>query len=89
LRSERAEAVPIKRMQAQLLLAKAKSELIPKKLVQQRASYLLAALGQRVMQLPHTYARRILGLRDVEQARRILTTAARQLLEELQDLPAK
>jgi hypothetical protein len=57
------------------LSPKARGELVPKAVVQQQAGFLMVALRQRIQ--------------DVEQARRILSQAARQLLEELQDLPGK
>jgi hypothetical protein len=58
-------------MQSELILAKARGELIPKALVQQQAAFLLVALRQKIMQLPATYARRILNVSDVEKARKI------------------
>ena len=86
---ERTQAMRIKRMQSEMILGKARGELIAKDLVEKQAAYLLVAMRQRVLQLPQTYARRILGLKDVEKARKILTTAAHELLAELQDLPKK
>ena len=86
---ERTRAMRIKRMQSEMILGKARNELIAKDLVEKQAADLLVAMRQRVLQLPQTYARRILNVSDVEKARKILTTAAHQLLAELQDLPKK
>jgi hypothetical protein len=74
--SERSREIRTQRMQSELLLAKARGELIPKTVVQQQAGFLLVALRSKIMQLPATYARRILNVSDVEKARQILTTAA-------------
>jgi hypothetical protein len=74
---------------AKMELAERRGELIEKRLVERQAAYLLVALRQKIMQLSATYARRILNVSDVEKARKILTTAAHQLLGELQDLPEK
>jgi hypothetical protein len=64
-------------------------ELIEKSLVEQQAAYLLVALRQRILSVPHTYARRILGLADAAQASKVLKEMALSLLNEIKDLPAK
>jgi hypothetical protein len=89
LTAERSRGLRTKRMQSELILAKARNDLVSKAVVQNQASFLLVALRQKIMQLPATYSRRIVGIADVEQARKILTVAAHQLLADLQDLPAK
>jgi hypothetical protein len=48
-------------------LAERRGELIEKRLVEQQAAYLLVALRQRILAVPHAYARRILGLSDVDR----------------------
>jgi hypothetical protein len=67
LTGERSREIRTRRMQSELLLAKARGELIPKSLVQNQASFLLVALRQRISQLPASYARRILNVSDVEK----------------------
>jgi hypothetical protein len=89
LTAERSRSVRAKRLQSELILAKARGELIPKTVVQNQASFLLVALRSRITQLPGTYARRILGLSDVEKARAILREAAHGILNDLQDFPKK
>jgi hypothetical protein len=86
---ERTKAVIARRKQDELLLAKARSELIPKNLVESQAAYLLAAMRQTISKTPLTYAERILGLTDVNQAHKILKELSIALLNELKDLPQK
>jgi hypothetical protein len=86
---ERTKAVIARRRQDELLLAKARGELILKTLVQRQATFLLAAMEQTIMDLPLTYARRILGLTDVVVAHGILKELSVRLLNELQHLPEK
>jgi hypothetical protein len=70
-------------------MVKAREELILKSLVESQAEHLLAAMEQTIMELPLTYARRILGLTDVNQAHGILKELSISLLNELRDLPTK
>ena len=53
-----------KTLTAEMVLAERRGELIEKRLVEQQAAYLLVALRQKIMQVPQTHARRILGLSD-------------------------
>jgi hypothetical protein len=76
-----------KTQQAQMLLAKARSELILKALVERQAAFLLIQMRQKILNFPSTYARRILGLTDVNQASAILREMAISVLNELKDLP--
>jgi hypothetical protein len=72
-----------------MLLARSRGELILKTLVQRQATFLLAAMEQTIMDLPLTYARRILGLTDVAQAHKVLKELTISMLNELKDLPSK
>ena len=65
-------AVITKRQQAEMLLAKARNELIAKDLVEKQAAYLLVAIRQRMLSVPTAYAQRILGLTDAKDVSRIL-----------------
>lgn len=76
-------------MSAEMLLAKAREELVERRLVEKQTAYLLVSLRQRILTVPSAYARRILNLGDLRQAKGILTEAMLSLLHELQDLPAK
>jgi hypothetical protein len=85
---QRIEAVKIQRQQNELLLAKARDELILKDLVEKQAAYLLVS-RQRMLTLPQTWSRRILGLSDVREASRILREIVIGALRNLKDLPMK
>ena len=78
-----------RRMQSEVILAKARNELIPKAVVQRQASYLLVALRQKILSVPQTHARRILNLSDHRKAQEVLRAIMISLLGELQDLPEK
>jgi hypothetical protein len=87
--AEQTKAVITRRKQDEMLVAKARGELILKTLVEKQTAYLQAAMQETIMDLPLTYARRILGLADVVQAHRILKELSVSLLNELRDLPEK
>jgi hypothetical protein len=72
---------------AEMLLAKARGELVLKSLVERQAAYLLVSLRQKILNFPSTYARKILGLTDVNQASAILREMAISVLNEIKDLP--
>jgi hypothetical protein len=84
---ERIQSTAARRKQAELLLAKARGELILKTLVERQAAYLLVSVRQRILAVPDNLCRRILNLSDPAQARRILKEAMLSLLSELKDLP--
>ena len=87
--AERTKAVITRRKQDEMLLVKAREELVLKSLVESQAAFLLVAMRQKIMGMPQTYARRILKLTDVNQAHKILKELAVSLLNELRDLPQK
>ena len=70
-------------------LAECHGELIEKRLVEQQAAFLFIAFRQKVLALPHTYARKMVGLPDTQQASKVLKEMAVSLLNELKDLPEK
>jgi hypothetical protein len=86
---ERTRAVITRRKQDEMLLAKARDELIQKSLVEKQAAYLLLAMEQTITKMPLTYAERILHLTDVREAHKILKELSIALLNELRDLPQK
>ena len=57
-----------KAFMAETSAAAARGELIAKDLVAAQAAYLLVAMRQKILNLPSTYARRIVGLKDVNTA---------------------
>ena len=86
---ERAETLRARRQQSEMLLAKARGELITKQLVERQAAYLLVALRQRIMSIPSTYARQIVNLPDRKAAAAVLKEIAISVLNEIRDLPQK
>jgi phage terminase Nu1 subunit (DNA packaging protein) len=72
-----------------MAIAERRGELITKKLVEQQAAYLLVALRQAILNVPQTYARRIVGLKDAKAAKAMLHEMAISLLNDLKDLPSK
>jgi hypothetical protein len=76
LAAERTRAVRANRLRSEMLLAKARGELITKKLVERQAAYLLVALRQRIMSMPSTYARRMVNLPDTKAAAAVLKEIA-------------
>jgi hypothetical protein len=66
LAKERAANTRALRLRNEMLLAKARGELITKQLVERQAAYLLVALRQRIMSMPSTYARRMVNLPDTK-----------------------
>ena len=78
-----------KNLTAQMLLAKARVELILRTLVEKQAAYLLVSLRQTILGVPDQLCSRIVNLSDPAQARRILRKSMRSLLNELQDLPSQ
>lgn len=74
---------------AETQAARARGELISRKLVEFQASYLLVAMRQRILALPQAYAGRLVGLTDPHEVSQILRAAMIELLDELKDLPSR
>ena len=70
---------------AEMAAAGRRGELIEKSLVERQATYLFIAMRQRILHLPQTYARRLVGLNDREISA-VLEEAAHSILNELKDL---
>ena len=87
LAAERIAAVRTNRMRSEMLLAKARGELIVKDLVERQAAYLLVCFRQRLLSVPQTYAIRLLGINDAHEMGEKLREMVLSLLEELQHLP--
>jgi hypothetical protein len=84
---EKTRQVVTRRKQNELLLAKARGDVIEKRLVEKQAAFLLVSLRQRILNLPQTYARRILGLTDLDQASKILREMSISILKDIKNLP--
>jgi hypothetical protein len=89
LAKERAANTRALRLRNEMLLAKARGELITKQLVERQAAYLLVALRQRIMSMPSTYARRMVNLPDTKAAAAVLKEIAISVLDEIKDLPSR
>jgi hypothetical protein len=76
-------------LRAQLSIAKARQEVIEKKLAIQQASFPMVALRQRILNVPNTLQRRMLNRTDPRQVHRILREKMLRLLKDLKDLPQK
>jgi hypothetical protein len=86
-RMQRNQTLALKNMQAQMLLAKARGELIEKRLVQLQASFLLTAMRRQALALPQAYCDRLAAAGDPLEVKAILDDAMRGLLTEVADLP--
>ena len=88
-RVQRNQALQLKNHREQMLLAKARGELVLRDLVEKQAAYLLISMRQRMFAVPQAYAGRLVGLADPHEAAQILRAAMNELLDELKDLPAR
>jgi hypothetical protein len=68
-------------------LAERRGELIEKALVEAQAAYLVIAMRQKILNIPQTYARRILSLTEASQASRILKKMSITVLNDIRNLP--
>jgi hypothetical protein len=93
LTDERARAVRIKRQQAEMLLAKARGELISVQKAVLQASYLVRSLRQRIWYFPARYGAEILRALGLEQSRQqeltgVLKKVATEFMESIRELPS-
>jgi hypothetical protein len=88
LAKERVANTRVLRMRNEMLLARARNELITKDLVEKQAAYLFIAMRQKILNLPQTYSRRLVGLNEREISE-VLKGAAHSILNEIKDLPSK
>ena len=65
---------------AEISAAVRRNELIEKSLVERQATYLLIAMRQKILNLPTTYAHRLVGLNDVREVNEVLKAAAHSML---------
>jgi hypothetical protein len=72
-----------KAQREEMLLAERRGELIEKTLVEQQGAYIFVSLRQRILNLGQTWARRFVGLPDVQEAKRLIDEMARSTLTEL------
>lgn len=84
---ERSGFVRARRMQAELLLAKAREEVIEVELVKRQAAFLFVAMRQKLLNLPTTIARKLLHQSDIKPVVNLLTEAIHRALRELKEFP--
>jgi hypothetical protein len=85
----RIKQVNMRRMHDEMNVAEKRGDLIAKDLVAKQAAFLLIALRQQILNLPQTYARRILGLTEVKKASKILREMSIAVLSAIKNLPDK
>jgi hypothetical protein len=93
-RVHRNQALELRNHRESMLLAKARGQLIEKKMVMLQAAYLLTAFRQRVMVEPSNLARRLVEGRFVEEERRtevqeMIKNDLYAMLKDLADLPSQ
>jgi hypothetical protein len=81
--------VDVRRIQSEMLLAKARGELIERNLVERQAAFLLVALRQKILSMPLNYSQRLLNIGDAKVMNRMLGEMAISVLNDLMDLPSK
>jgi hypothetical protein len=76
-----------KALTAEMILAKQRDELIQKDLVVKQACFLLTAMRQRILQIPHSYARQLLGITDAKLMSGKLREMSISILNDIKNLP--
>jgi hypothetical protein len=76
-------------MQSELLVAKAREEVILKDLVIPQSQFVLLALRSKILSIPAAYSRRLLNISDSKEMAAKLKAMSLRLLEELRDLPSR
>jgi phage terminase Nu1 subunit (DNA packaging protein) len=84
---ERVGMTKAKRMQAELLLAKAREEVIEVELVKRQAAFLFVAMRQKLLAMPVSIARKLLHQSDIKPVVNLLTEAVHRALRELKEFP--
>jgi hypothetical protein len=87
--TEKTRATIVRRQQNELLLVKARDEVILKPLVEAQATFVAVTLRQIILAFPLKTARKMVRLPDEKAAKRILDKVAHDLCKELASFPAK
>ena len=87
--TEKTRATIVRRQQNELLLAKARDEVILKPLVEAQATFVAVTLRQMILAFPLKAARKMVGLPDEKAAKRMLDKIAHDLCKELVSFPQK
>jgi hypothetical protein len=78
-----------KALTAEMQLAERRGELIETDLVVKQAGFLFVSLRQKILSIPQTYARRLLGINDAKEMNAKLKEMSLSMLEELRHLPKR
>jgi hypothetical protein len=87
--TEKTRATIVRRQQNELLLARARDEVILKPLVEAQATFVATVLRQMILAFPLKAARKMVGLSDEKTAKRVLDEIAHDLCKELANFPQK
>jgi hypothetical protein len=77
----------VKNLREAMALAKARGELISKRLATLQASFLLGAMRQKMLHAPVKWARRFVGLSDAHAASQLLREMMLSVMTDLRALP--
>lgn len=86
-REQRNETLKLKNSRERMLQARARGELVEKRLVELQAGFLLVAMRRAALALPQALCDRLATVSAPLEVKAILDEAMRGLLTELQDLP--
>lgn len=89
INAERLAAQIARRRQSEMLLAKARGELVLRELVEKQAAFLLVSLRQEIMAAPGAWAPQLVGLKTAEEAAAMLRELTQAWLEAVADLPER
>ena len=89
INEERLASQIAKRRQSEMLLAKARDELVLRELVEKQAGYLLVVLRQQILATPGSWAPKLVGLNSVEAVAEVLRHMTHAWLEQISDLPER
>ena len=83
----RNDAQRAKNFREAMALAKARGELISKRLATMQATFLLGAMREKMLHAPRSWARRFVGLSDVHAASQLLREMMLSVMTDLRGLP--
>jgi len=86
---ERVGYIKVKRMQNEILLAKAREEVVETDLVIRQASFMFVACRQKLLSIPTSIARKLLHQTEIKKVVDILTQEIHKALREMADFHHK
>ena len=76
-------------MASEMELAVRRGELVEKRLVERQGAFLLIGLRRALLNLPQTYARRLVNIPDPNKVKSILRQAIHETLTKIANLPSE